>query len=152
MILTPDPERKARHYSEGFWKFESIYDLVAKWAEVAPRSWAIRDRYRRINYKTLISFADNVAADLKNKGLKPGDRIAVWLPSRVETAAVLLACSRDGYICCPGFQRGHTIEQTLDLLQWISAAVLIFENGYGSNNINSDIESEWQDMIIDKNE
>ncbi len=43
----------------------------------------------------------------------PGNRVAVWLPSRVETAIALLACSRNGYVCCPSLHRDHTVEDVV---------------------------------------
>ena len=78
--------------------------------------FAVRDRFRRISYAELVDAADRLAADLAGRGVRPGDRVAVWLPSRIEAAVALLACSRNGYVCCPSLHRDHTsgdIEQLL---------------------------------------
>ena len=48
-------------------------------------------------------------ASWRAAALRPGQRVAVWLPSRVETAIALLACSRNGYVCCPSLHRDHTV-------------------------------------------
>jgi acyl-CoA synthetase (AMP-forming)/AMP-acid ligase II len=45
-----------------------------------------------------------IGAHLAGHGIRPSNRVAVWLPSRVETAIALLACSRNGYMCCPSLQ------------------------------------------------
>jgi acyl-CoA synthetase (AMP-forming)/AMP-acid ligase II len=53
----------------------------------------------------LVDAADRLAAHLAGHGIRPGNRVAVWLPSRVATAIALLACSRNGYMCCPSLHR-----------------------------------------------
>ncbi len=50
---------------------------------------------------------DAVAADLHAAGLKRGERVAVWLPNRVEAVAVFLACSRQGYVCNPSLHQNY---------------------------------------------
>ena len=57
----------------------------------------MRDSARRLNWSELVSWVDAVAASLHDAGLRLGDRISMWLPSRVETVVVLLACSRNGW-------------------------------------------------------
>jgi hypothetical protein len=47
----------------------------------------------------------------------------VWLPSRVETAIALLACSRNGYVCCPSLHRDHTVGEIAALGLGIQYAV-----------------------------
>lgn len=139
-MQTPfDSARAEQHYAEGFWRTETIYDLAAARGRSAPEAWAVRDRERRLTYRELVDAADRLAADLKDHGLVEGDRVAVWLPSRVEMAVAVLACSRNGYVCSPGLQRDHTVEQVLDLLYRMSAAALIMQPGYGADADRRDI-------------
>ncbi|HEY8871727.1 MAG TPA: class I adenylate-forming enzyme family protein, partial [Stellaceae bacterium] len=79
------------------------------------------------------------AASLAGQGLHPGQRVAVWLPSRVETAIALLACSRNGYVCCPSLHRGHTVGEVVALVDRMRAAALIAEPGYGADADQHDI-------------
>ncbi|HJY47416.1 MAG TPA: hypothetical protein VJ349_02030, partial [Stellaceae bacterium] len=44
-----------------------------------------------------------------------GNRVAVWLPSRVETAIALLASSRNSYVCCPSLHSDHTVGDVVAL-------------------------------------
>jgi acyl-CoA synthetase len=120
-------------YAAGFWRDEPIYGEVGKQAQRAPDKTAMRDRFRRISYRELVNAADRLAADLHAKGVEPGDRVAVWLPSRIETAIVLLACSRNGYVCCPSLHRDHTSGDIEQLLKRMRASALIAEVGYGAD-------------------
>ena len=139
MLPKPDPSRLKAHYAEGHWRGETIYALAAARAAAAPDAWAVRDRHRRLGYRDFVAAADRLAADLRARGLTPGDRVAIWLPSRVETAIAVLACARDGLVCAPGLQRDHTVEQVLDLLRRMSASALILEPGYGADADRRDI-------------
>lgn len=120
-------------YAAGFWRDATIYGEVSGHARRQPNRPAIRDRFRRFNYRQLIDATDRLAADLHAKGVKPGDRVAVWLPSRVETAVAMLACSRNGYVCCPSLHRDHTSGDIEHLLQRMRATSLIAESGYGAD-------------------
>ena len=120
-------------YAGGFWRDDTIYGCVSRHASATPERPAIRDRVRRIRYGALVEAADRLAADLEARGVKPGDRVAVWLPSRIETAVVLLACSRNGYLCCPSLHRDHTGGDIENLLRRMRATALIAESGYGAD-------------------
>ncbi|TMJ61694.1 MAG: amino acid adenylation domain-containing protein, partial [Alphaproteobacteria bacterium] len=47
-----------------------------------PQAFALRDRDRRLSYPELVDAADRLAAHLAGHGIRPGNRVAVWLPSR----------------------------------------------------------------------
>ena len=129
-----------KHYTAaGFWRDETIYGLAASHAQRAPASFAVRDRFRRVTYRALIAAADALAADLAGRGLRAGQRVAVWLPSRIECAVALLACSRNGYVCCLSLHRDHTVGEIFALLQRTRAAALIAQTGYGADADRHDI-------------
>ena len=132
-------ERLDGHRRDGYWRDDTIYALAASHAERTPDRTALRDRWRQISYADLISAVDRLAADLHASGVRPGQRVAVWLPSRIETAVALLACSRNGYICCPSLHRDHTVHEIAELLTRMRAAVLIAEEGYGADADRHDI-------------
>ncbi len=79
----------AQYEAEGFWGGDTIYSLARWHAEHTPDAFAVRDHFRRISYQALIESADALAADLDAHGLKPGQRVAVWLPSRIEAVVTL---------------------------------------------------------------
>jgi acyl-CoA synthetase len=125
---------QAREYRlHGHWGDDSIYEYARKQAERAPDAFAIRDATRRWTYAQLLDQADRFAAMLHEKGVRPGERVAVWLPSRVEIAAIVLACSRQGYICCPSLHRDHTVGDVVALLSRMRASVVVSQANYGAD-------------------
>ena len=105
-ILTlHDPEAARHYYAAGLWREDTLYTLLAGHAARRPAAFALRDSRRRLTWAELQTIVDAVAADLDAADLKRGERVAVWLPNRVEAVAVLLACSRQGYVCNPSLPR-----------------------------------------------
>ena len=76
----------AAYTAAGYWGDETLYAVAARHARSTPNSFAVRDRHRRLTYAALIETADRLAASLAGHGIRPGQRVAVWLPSRIETA------------------------------------------------------------------
>jgi acyl-CoA synthetase len=105
----------------------------------------VRDRHRRLSYAQLVATADRLAANLAGHRMRKGDRVAVCLPGRVETTIVLLACSRNGYVCCPSLHRDHTIGEIVALIDRIRAAALIAEPGYGADADRRNVFAELSD-------
>src|SRR5689334_4595632 len=108
-LLTP---RMVGDYTAaGWWGSDTIYRIALCHAEATPDAFAVRDRNRRLTYAELVAVADRLAAQLAGHGVRPGQRVAVWLPGRVETAIALLACSRNSYLCCPSLHRDHRVAE-----------------------------------------
>ncbi|WP_439552050.1 class I adenylate-forming enzyme family protein [Falsiroseomonas sp.] len=139
LLTLLDPARLRQGYDSGFWRDETLYARAASQAARAPGSIAIRDRRRAVTWAALVAAADALAADLRAAGLRAGNRVAVWLPSRVETLVALLACSRDRYVCCPSLHRDHTVAEVVELCTRMRAAALIAEEGYGADAQRHDI-------------
>ena len=133
MLTLLDPQRQRAFYAAGFWRGQTIYALASAHAARAPKAMAFRERHRRTAYRDLVDAADNLAADLHRRGVRPGQRVAVWLPGRLEVAVALLACSRNGYVCCPSLHRGHAAGEVMALATRMRAAALIAQDGYGAN-------------------
>src|SRR5438876_5780647 len=93
LLTLHDPAAAARYYAEGLWRQDTLYTLLAGHAAGRPEAFALRDAARRLSWAALQAMVDAVAADLDAAGLKRGERVAVWLPNRVEAVAVFLACS-----------------------------------------------------------
>ncbi|HEV2336798.1 MAG TPA: class I adenylate-forming enzyme family protein [Stellaceae bacterium] len=135
----------AAYTRSGYWGAETLYGVAARHARATPDAFAVRDRHRRLAYRALVEAADRLAASLAGHGLRPGQRVAVWLPSRVETAIALLACSRQGYVCCPSLHRGHTTAEVVALIDRMRAAALFAEPGYGADDERYDIFAKLAD-------
>ena len=139
-VLTLLSAEKLRdYYGAGYWRDETIYALARDHAARAPDKFALRDRHRRLTYRELVAAVDTLAQDLAARGVKAGQRVAVWLPSRIESAIAMLACSRNGYTCVPSLHRDHTVGEIVELLERTRAAALLAEPGYGADAARHDI-------------
>jgi acyl-CoA synthetase len=132
-------ERLERHRKEGFWRDETLYALASAHARARPDHVAVRDRYRALSWAALVEAADRLAADLVRRGVRPGGRVPVWVPARVETAVVLLACSRNGFVCCPSLHRDHTVGDIVGLMRRMRASALVVQPGHGADADRHDI-------------
>src|SRR5262249_61095922 len=79
-------------------------------------------------------------------GVRAGQRVAVWLPSRVETAIAMLACSRNGYVCCTSLHRDHTVAEVKALIERVRAVALLLQPGYGADSERDDILAAVADL------
>jgi acyl-CoA synthetase (AMP-forming)/AMP-acid ligase II len=129
----------AAYTASGWWGEETLYAIAARHAAATPDAFAVRDRHRRLSYRALVEAADGLAAHLAGHGIRRGQRIVVWLPSRVETAIALLAASRNGYVCCPSLHRGHATAEVVALIDRMQAAALIAAPGHGADADRHDI-------------
>jgi len=127
------------YYAAGFWRTDTIYSLVEQFAASSPNRVAVRDRFGTLTYSELANHAIALSEQLLSSGLRAGDRVAVWLSSRVETAIILVACSRAGFVCCPSLHRDHTVADVLELLNRMRAKAFFGEDRYGADAERSDI-------------
>jgi acyl-CoA synthetase (AMP-forming)/AMP-acid ligase II len=122
-----------KYEADGFWQGDTIYALVRWHAQHTPQAFAVRDRYRRLTYAQLLAAADALAADLARYDVRAGQRVGVWLPSRIESVVALLACSKSGAICSPSLHRDHTTGEVVELMQRTRCVAFIWQNGYGAD-------------------
>jgi acyl-CoA synthetase (AMP-forming)/AMP-acid ligase II len=135
----------AVYTASGLWGDETIYATAARQARATPDAYAVRDHHRRLTYPALVEAADRLAASLAGHGVRSGERVAVWLPSRVETAVALLACSRNGYVCCLSLHRDHRVGEIVALVDRMRAAAVITQPGYGIDEDRYDVFAQLAD-------
>jgi acyl-CoA synthetase len=139
-ILTlHDPETAREHYASGVWQSHTMYMLLAEHGRTRPHAYALRDSVCRITWAQLLAWVDALAAELQAAGLKRGQRVSVWLPNRVEAVVILLACSRNGYVCNPSLHQNYTVGEITQLLERIQSAVLFAQIGYGADSDKEDV-------------
>ena len=142
-ILTlHDPQTARDYYAAGLWQQDTLYSLLRRHAAARPAAFALRDSVHRLNWCDLLAWVDSVAEDLHLAGVKRGQRVSVWVPSRVEAIIVLLACSRNGYVCNPSMHQNYTTGEVLQLLERIGCAALVAQPGYGADAARRDIFAE----------
>jgi len=139
-ILTlHDPQTAREYYASGVWRPDTMYTLLAGHARTRPNAYALRDSKRRITWSQLLMWVDALAAELHTAGLKRGQRVSMWLPNRVEAAVVLLACSRNGYVCNPSLHQNYTVGDIVQLLERIQTAALFAQSGHGADADKADV-------------
>jgi acyl-CoA synthetase (AMP-forming)/AMP-acid ligase II len=132
-------DRCEEYYRAGFWRDDTVYSLVRAHAERTPERIAVRSAQGALSYRVLLTQVNAFADDLARKGVTAGQRVAVWLPSRPETIVALLACSRNGHVCCPSLHRDHTVADIVGLLTRMRAVALVAQIGYGADGAKNDL-------------
>ena len=94
---------------------------------------------RDLTFRSALDWVDRLARELHDAGVRPGDRVSIWLPSRIEAALVFLACSRMGYVCNTSLHRDYTCKEIIALLERAGSAALFAQPGYGADADKNDI-------------
>ena len=139
LLTLHDPAAARERYLSGVWQTDTLYSLARRHATERANSFAVRDSARRLSWSALIAWVDAVAADLHDAGLHRGDRVSVWLPSRLEGVVVMLACSRNGYVCNPSLHRNYTVSEITGLLSRIEARAVFAQIGWGADSDKANI-------------
>jgi acetyl-CoA synthetase len=87
------------------------------------------DDVKKFTYKELLKQVSRFANVLKKKGVKKGDRVAIYLPMISELPIAMLACARIGAIHTIVFG-GFSAEALRDRILAAGADVLVTANGY----------------------
>lgn len=146
LLTLHDPARAKLYYEQGCWRGDTLYGLLAAHAKTHPDAYALRDSRRRLNYRQAVDWVDAVADDLAEAGLVEGQRVSIWLPNRVEAVIVLLACSRNGYVCNPSLHQNYTVAEIMALLERIKTGVLFAQPDHGADAHRADIFAEVQKL------
>ena len=139
LLTLHDPAAARAHYLSGVWQAHTLYAMARRHAVERGESFALRDSRHRLSWSALVAWVDAVAADLHEAGLRSGDRVSVWLPSRVESVVVQLACSRNGYVCNPSLHQNYTVAEIVALLSRIGARALFAQPGWGADAARADV-------------
>lgn len=76
----------------------NLQDFLAEAAENAPKTNAIEFHNFKMTYEKLNEKAENIAAGLKQLGIKKGDRIAIMLPNIPQTVMAFWGAIKAGAI------------------------------------------------------
>ena len=69
-------------------------DLIHRWAALQPESPAVIDPGRReVTYRELAEIGERIGEDLRARGVRRGDRVAIMLPPSAEAVIWVLAAS-----------------------------------------------------------
>lgn len=85
-----------RYVREGYWRGETLGDLLRRAAAASPAATAVMAPGVRWSFAELDARADRLAAGFARRGLQGGDRVVVQLPNVAEFVAVSFALFRLG--------------------------------------------------------
>ena len=83
----------------------------------------------KLTYKDMLTYVSKFANVLKKRGVRKGDRVAIYLPMIWQLPVAMLACARIGAIHTIVFG-GFSAEALRDRILDAGAKVLITANGY----------------------
>ncbi len=78
-----------------------LSQIIELSAQRQPQNVAFRCRDRSLTYAELNEQATQLAALLQQFGIKPGDRVAIYMPKAVEMAVSVYGCLKAGAIYVP---------------------------------------------------
>jgi len=133
MLTLHDPQKARDNYLSGTWQQDTLFTLLREHARNRSSAVALRDPYSRLTWSEVLDEVEHVAETLHRTGLGTGDRVAVWLPSRVESVIIFLACARNGYICCPSLHQSYTTAEIVTLLKRVRCKAFFTMPEYGSD-------------------
>lgn len=139
MLTLQDIERARFFYERSYWRADTMYSLFRATAERTPDRFALRDTNSRLTFRAALEWVDAIAQDLHDADVRPGERVSLWLPSRVESALIFLACSRMGYVCNTSLHRDYTCKEIVALLERIGSVAFFAQPGYGADSSDKDI-------------
>jgi len=78
-----------------------VSELLRRQAAAQPAKVAFRDRRRATTYAELERTTATLAGHIRERGLEPGDRVAIFLPNSVEWIETCFAVLRAGGVVVP---------------------------------------------------
>jgi acyl-CoA synthetase len=133
LLTLHDPRTARRYHEAGTWTDDTFYTLLAKHAGARPDDFAARDGARRLRWSELLRWVDALADALAETGLRPGERVSLWMSNRLEALAAFIACSRNGYVCNPSLHRNYRLEEVTSLLRYLDARAVLVEEEWGAD-------------------
>lgn len=131
--VEPWPAEFVRRYREaGYWRGESLGDLLRGWAGRFADATALVCGGDRISYRELDRRADVQAAGLIRRGITSGDRVVVQLPNINEFVVLLFALARCGAVpvlALPAHRRTE-IEHLASLSQAVGYVIPDLHGGF----------------------
>ncbi|MBI3376415.1 MAG: AMP-binding protein [Betaproteobacteria bacterium] len=126
----------------------TIRHHVDRWAARAPkRDWLIApEAGRTLSFGQLQRESVNLCRFLAGEGLKPGDKVATYLPNGLQTAAIFLGCMYGGHVSVPLnlLAQGEQLEYVLGH----SDARLVFTTGEHAEQLAARVAASGREIAI----
>lgn len=95
--VTPfPPEFAARYRAKGYWRDQPLRMVFKEWCDAFTDRIAVRDTERALTFSELDAASTNLALNLLELGIRPGERVVVQLPNVIEFAVLHFALQKIG--------------------------------------------------------
>ncbi|MGW0468901.1 (2,3-dihydroxybenzoyl)adenylate synthase [Streptomyces sp. NPDC003027] len=143
---TPWPEEFVdRYWAAGHWRGNTLDNLLRGWAlQYGPRT-ALVHGGTRITYANLNRRVDRMAAGLRLRGFRPGQRVVVQLPNVPEFVVCVFALMRAGAVpvFCPLSLRTAEVSHLVRLTQAAGYIGPSTYQGFDHTAMAADIAARW---------
>lgn len=129
-----------------------IHELVEKNLKFNSNKIAIFTENKKITYYELYEKSNKLANWFKNKGIKRGDRVLIYLPNSIPTILIMLAVSKIGaiYIVVHNEIKEHSLKEIIN----DSEPFIIISNKDLSERCSEDLknkftilEDQWESVL-----
>jgi fatty-acyl-CoA synthase len=116
-----------------------LYQTVGATLEHAAERWPARDaliipqQNIRWSWRQLNDAADRLARGFLGLGLKPGDRIGIWSPNRVEWIVTQFASAKAGLVLVT-INPAYRINELESALNMVAASALVLAPSFKTSN------------------
>ncbi|MFJ6793584.1 AMP-binding protein [Streptomyces sp. NPDC091268] len=142
---TPWPgECVDRYWAAGHWRGNTLDNLLRGWAlQYGPRTALVHDG-TRLTYAALNRRVDRMAAGLRLRGLRPGQRVVVHLPNVSEFVVSVFALMRAGVVpvLCPVTLRAPEVSHLVRLTQAVGYVGPSTYRGFDHTAMAADIAAQ----------
>jgi long-chain acyl-CoA synthetase len=121
------------HYDEGIpitlepYPQRTLLDYVSESSRLWPDRPALLFKGAKLSYRQLDQLSDSFAAALVDRGVRPGDRVALCLPNCPQFVIAELGAWKAGAIACP-FNPTYTNREMEDALNATGAETVVVLN------------------------
>ncbi|WP_438483731.1 (2,3-dihydroxybenzoyl)adenylate synthase [Streptomyces sp. S186] len=142
---TPWPEVFVdRYWAVGHWRGNTLDNLLRGWAlEYGPRT-ALVHGGTRLTYANLNRRVDRMAAGLRLRGLRPGQRVVVQLPNVPEFVLAVFALMRAGAVpvLCPVTHHAAEVSHVVRVTEAVGYVGPSTYQGYDHTAMAADIAAQ----------
>ncbi|MFE2479482.1 AMP-binding protein [Streptomyces sp. NPDC059389] len=142
---TPWPEEFVdRYWAAGHWRGNTLDNLLRGWAVQYGTRTALVHGGARMTYAGLNRRVDRVAAGLRLRGLRPGQRVVVQLPNVPEFVTTVFALMRMGAVpvLCPVSHRGPEVSHIVRITEAVGYVGPSTYRGFDHTAMAADIAAQ----------
>ncbi|MFD9818260.1 (2,3-dihydroxybenzoyl)adenylate synthase [Streptomyces violascens] len=142
---TPWPEEFVdRYWMAGHWRGYTLDSMLRDWAQTYGPRTALVHGATRITYAQLNRRVDRMAAGLRLRGMRPGQRVVVQLPNVPEVVSTVFALMRVGAVpvFCPLSFRAPEVSHLVRVTEAVGYVAPSTYQGFDHTAMAADIAAQ----------